>query len=115
MGMLQNKTQSPGQSLAAQNSKLQGADPTMTLRQLEKINEVLGVLFIQTFQTQPNVANQISATMKSLSRAIKEAQQGSSVSEVVGKNEEAMGPQPIQFGAAQAGQDSAPNTGIPLM
>ena len=115
LGQLQNRVSSPGQDLAQQGAELQGADPTMILRQLEQINQVLGVLFVKSFQTLPNVANQISGTMKQLSRAIKEAQQAGSVSEVVGKNEETMGPQPIAFGPAQQGQNSQPNAGgIPI-
>ena len=114
MGALQNKTASPGQSLSQQSSELQGADPTMVLRQLEQVHQVLGVLFIKTFQTLPNVANQISSTMKQLSRALKEAQQGSSVSEVVGKSEENTGPQPVQFGAAMGGQNSQPGGAPPM-
>jgi hypothetical protein len=110
LGALQNKSAAPGASLSQQSAELQGSDPTMVLRQLEQVNQVLGVLFIKTFQTLPNVANQISATMKQLSRALKEAQQGSSVSEVVGKNEENAGPQPVSFGPAMFGQNSQPNT-----
>jgi len=115
MGALQNKTASPGQSLSQQSAELQGADPTMVLRQLEQVHQVLGVLFIKTFQTLPNVANQISSTMKQLSRALKEAQQAGSVSEVVGKNEENAGPQPVSFGPAMGGQNSQPNSPAPPM
>ncbi len=60
----------------------------MVLRQLEQVNQILGVLFVKTFQTLPNVANQISATMKALSRAIKEGQQASNVTEAVSSNEQ---------------------------
>lgn len=105
MGALQNRTQNPAQSFSEQSANLQGADPTMVLRQLEQVNQILGVLFVKTFQNLPNLANQISATMKQLSRALKEAQQGSSVSEVVGKP---AGPQPINFSAAQSGENSSP-------
>ena len=84
MGALANKTQNPGQSFSQQSSQLQGSDPTMVARQLDQINSLLGTLFIKTFQTQPNLANQISATMKALSRAIKESQQGSQIAETVG-------------------------------
>ncbi len=122
LGQLQNKTQNPGggqdqnpgQAVSAQSAELQGADPTMVLRQLEKVNSVLGVLFVKSFQTMPNVANQISSTMKQLSRAIKEAQQGASISDVVGKGDESGGPQPLNFSAAQTGQNAgAPPSGMP--
>ncbi len=111
LGALQGRTASPGKDLAEQSADLQGADPTMVLRQLESINQVLGVLFVRTFQTLPNIANQISSTMKQLSRAIKEAQQGANVGEVVGKNEEKVGPQPITFSPAMIGQNAQPNSG----
>jgi hypothetical protein len=115
MGALQNRTATAGQGLSQQASDLQGADPSMVLRQLEAINQVLGVLFVRTFQSLPNIANQISSTMKQLSRAIKEAQSGSSVSEVVGKAEQTTeNPPPIQFGPAQPGSQT-PASGIPAM
>ena len=63
----------------------------MVLRQLEQVNQILGVLFVKTFQTLPNVANQISATMKALSRAIKEGQQASTTTEAVSQNEQGPG------------------------
>jgi hypothetical protein len=114
LGALQNRQQSPGQSLSQQSAELQGADPSMILRQLESVNQVLGVLFVKSFQNFPNIANQISSTMKQLSRAIKEAQQGSSVSEVVGKNEEmTSAPPPISFGPAASGSTPTPSSGLP--
>lgn len=103
LGALTNRASTnPGQDLSQQSSALQGADPSMILRQLESINQMLGVLFVKTFQSLPNVANQISATMKALSRAIKEGQQASNVGEVVGKSEGA-GSQPISFSPVQQG------------
>lgn len=104
MGALQNRTSNPGKDVSAQMANVQGADPTMILRQLEQVNQLLGVLFVRTFENLPNLANQISATMKALSRAIKEGQQASSTSEVVGKGQQ----QPINFSAAQDGENSAP-------
>lgn len=104
LGALSNRASTnPGQEYSEQSAALQGADPSMILRQLEQVNQVLGVLFVKTFQTLPNVANQISATMKSLSRAIKEGQQASNVGEVV-KNSENSGSPPISFSAVQQGQ-----------
>ncbi len=97
---------SPGAGAGGPAAENQGADGGMVLQQLNKINEALGVVFVRTFQTLPNVANQVSATMKALSRAIKEAQQAANVGEVVGKTEESK--QPINFSAATAGQ-SAPD------
>ena len=109
MGALQNKTSNPGQKFSEQAADLQGADPTMVLRQLEDVNKILGVLFVKTFENLPNIANNISATMKTLSRAIKEAQQGSSTAEVVGKP---AGPPPINFSAAQGGENSSPGMSV---
>ena len=115
LGALQNKTANPGQDLSKQMGELQGADPSMVLRQLESVNQVLGVLFVKTFQALPNVANQISATMKALSRAIKETQQASSTTETVGKSESADGgpgqPPPINFSAASSGE-TPPSPGM---
>lgn len=111
LGALANRTGAgggagdPGKDFSKQTSELQGADPGMILRQLESINQVLGVTFVKTFQTLPNVANQISATMKALSRAIKEAQGAAQVGEVVGKE----GPSPISFSPAQGGENTSPN------
>jgi hypothetical protein len=104
MGALQNRTANPGADLAKQTGELQGADPGLILRQLESVNQVLGVTFVKTFQNLPNVANQISATMKALSRAIKEAQQAASVGDVVGKSEAAN--PPISFTPAQGGENA---------
>jgi hypothetical protein len=104
MGALSNRASTnPGQDFSQQSAALQGADPSMILRQLESTNQMLGVLFVKTFQSLPNVANQISATMKALSRAIKEAQSASNVGEVVGKSEEGSSQPPISFSAVQQG------------
>jgi len=113
LGGLQNKASNPGQDLSKQLGDLQGADPSMILRQLESVNQVLGVVFVKSFQTLPNVANQVSATMKALSRAIKEAQQASQIGETVGKSDPASGggpgqPPPINFSAAMGGENGAP-------
>ncbi len=114
MGALQNKTANPGEDFSKQAANLAGADPSMILRQLESINKVLGVTFVKSFETLPNVANAISATMKALSRAIKEAQQAGNVSEVIGKSEEGVsggqssGPPPINFSPAMTGQNAGP-------
>jgi hypothetical protein len=103
LGALSKRTQdgasaTPGAGAAADN---QGADDQMILRQLNQVHQALGLVFVRTFQNRPNVANQVSATMKQLSRAIKEAQQASSTSEAVDQNEAAK--QPINFSAATAG------------
>ena len=64
LGALSNRASTnPGQDYSEQSAALQGADPSMILRQLDQVNQVLGVLFVKTFQTLPNVANKISATM----------------------------------------------------
>jgi hypothetical protein len=112
LGALTNRASTnPGQDFSEQSAALQGADPSMVLRQLESVNQMLGVLFVKTFQTLPNVANQISATMKALSRSIKEAQQASNVGEVV-KNSDSSS-QPISFSAVQQGQPPSGDPGQP--
>jgi len=104
LGALSNRASTnPGQDFSQQSAALQGADPSMILRQLEQVNQVLGVLFVKTFQTLPNVANQISATMKALSRAIKEGQQASNVTEAVGANEGGGSQPPINFSPVSQG------------
>ena len=109
MGALANRAGAgggPGAELSKQQADLQGADPSMTLRQLQQIKEAMGVLFIKTFQTLPNVAGHISKTMTTLDRAIKEAMQASQVGEVVGKTEEANQPPGINFTPAMGGQNA---------
>lgn len=103
LGALSKRTQDAGAggNSAAVASDNQGADPTMVLNQLNDVHKALGLVFVRTFQTLPNVANQVSATMKTLSRAIKEAQQASNVGEVVGQQ-----PPPINFSAAAQGMGS---------
>jgi len=104
LGALSNRASTnPGQDFSQQSAALQGADPGMVLRQLEQVNQVLGVLFVKTFQSLPNMANQISATMKALSRAIKEGQQASNVTEAVSKNEEGSSQPPISFSPVSQG------------
>lgn len=116
MGALSGKTAgAPGEKLGERMAGAQGADPTMVLRQLEQVNNILGVLFVKTFQSLPNVANNISATMKALSRAIKEAQQASNVGETVGASQGAAGPSPITFGPAMQGENSAPTGPAPAI
>lgn len=104
LGALSNRASTnPGQDFSQQSAALQGADPSMVLRQLEQVNQILGVLFVKTFQTLPNVANQISATMKALSRAIKEGQQASNVTEAVSQNEQGSSQGPINFSPVAQG------------
>ena len=104
LGALSNRAATnPGQDFSQQQSDLQGADPSMILRQLESTNQMLGVLFVKTFQTLPNVANAISATMKAMSKAIKEAQNAANVGEVVGNSENSQQPPPISFSPVSQG------------
>lgn len=103
LGALANKQQNPGADFAKQSAELQGADPTMVQRQLKSVNDVLGVLFVQSFKTMPKVAGEISTTMKQLSKALKAIEEASQVQEVVGQGG-GDGPQPISFGPAMSGQ-----------
>jgi hypothetical protein len=80
----------------------QGADPAMVNKQLESVNQVLGVLFVKTFQTLPKVANEISGTMKQLTKAMKAIQEAQQVTDVVSANQ----PQPISFSPAMGGQNA---------
>jgi hypothetical protein len=99
MNALAKRTQQGAATPGAAAAENAGADDGMVLQQLNKINEALGIVFVRTFQTRPNVANQISATMKALSRAIKEAGQAAQVGEAVGAQEKP----PINFSAAAQG------------
>jgi hypothetical protein len=118
MGALSGRTGSnAGQDFSQQQAQLQGSDPGMLARQMEEVNKVMGVLFVKTFQTLPNVANQISATMKVWSRAMKEIQGAANVGEVVGKSEQqtqapSPGGAPIDFSAASQGQSSQPDASM---
>jgi hypothetical protein len=72
-----------GDQLASQSAELHGADPSMILKQLQKIRNALGVMFIQTFQSVPNVAGHVSKTLGTLDRAIKEAQNAAQTASAV--------------------------------
>jgi hypothetical protein len=94
----------PAQGLAQQQAGLQRSDPSMVLQMLQGVNQLLGLAFVQTFTEQPNTANFISRTMQQLSRAIKEAQQGAGIADVVGRSEQQSGagaPPPLTFGPVQ--------------
>lgn len=112
MGALQSKTASPGKDLSQQFSDVQGADPTMVLRQLEQLNQALAILFVKTFQSQPNLAGYIQAASKAVSRCLKEAQKGAETSEVVGRASELNQPPPISFSPAQQGNNSEPSQSV---
>jgi hypothetical protein len=90
-----------GKDIGQQSADLQGADPTMIARGLDDIGNRLAKYFTLTWQTMPNVANQISATMKALTRAQKEISQASQVSEVVGQQPNAQPAPPINSSVAQ--------------
>ena len=117
MSALQQKGQGggggdPAQDYAQQSAELQGADPGQLLEQLNRINQLLGVIFVQNFQRLPNVANQVSATMKQLSRAIKEAQQAASTQNAMPKGSVGgPGASPINFSAASP--SIGPQAGMP--
>jgi len=76
-----------GQDYAKQSADLQGADPGMLLRQVEQLEKLMGVMFVQTFQRLPNAANQLSKTMSQLSRVKKELQQAAGVQSAMPKPE----------------------------
>jgi hypothetical protein len=74
---------SVGSQLAQQSAELHGADPSLILRQLKKIKDAMGVMFIQTFQSLPNVAGHVSKTMATIDRAIKEAENATQTASAV--------------------------------
>ena len=110
LGALANRTGGgpggPGADLSKQMADAQGADPAMVNKQLESVNQVLGVLFVKTFQTLPKVANEISGTMKQLTKAMKAIQEAQQVTDVVSASQ----PQPISFSPAMGGQNAQPGS-----
>jgi hypothetical protein len=90
----------PATEYASQVSELQGADPGMLLQQLNQIQKLLGVIFVQTIQRLPNVGGQISKVMNVMTKAIKETQQAASTASAIGKGKSAEGGG-INFSAAQ--------------
>jgi hypothetical protein len=89
-----------GSQLASQSAELHGADPALILKQLQKIRDALGVMFIQTFQSVPNVAGHVSKTLGTLDRAIKEAQNAAQTASAVRP--------PVGFSLASQGPGGPP-------
>jgi hypothetical protein len=115
LGALRNRQMNPTQGLAQQQAGLQRSDPSMVLQMLQGVNQLLGLAFIMSFNEQPNTANFVSQTMQRLSRAIKEAQEGAGISDVVGRTEQMqqrMGPPPLTFGPAM-GSPNLQGMGLP--
>lgn len=89
MSALANKAGATGdggdaaEQYAQQSAELQGADPQMLVRQLNQMQKLLGVIFVQTIQRLPNVGGQVSKVMSQMTRAIKEAQQAASTAAAV--------------------------------
>jgi hypothetical protein len=92
-----------GSAVSQQMSQLRGADPTMTVRTLEKMEKDIAALISQNIQSVPGVAAALSGVIKSIQRAKKEAQQAQ-------QTMSAMGP-PIQFSPAQSGGGPDNNSG----
>lgn len=72
-----------GAQLAQQSSELHGADPGLLMRQVQKIRDAVGVMFIQTFQSMPNAAGHLSKALAPLDRALKEIQNAAQVASAV--------------------------------
>jgi hypothetical protein len=111
MGALSGKGQtgddSPAMAYATQSSQLQQANPQQLTEQLTKIKELLGVMFVQTAMALPNVSDKISATMKALSGAIKEAQQAQNVQQALPNQPQGATP-PVGFSLADNSQPKSP-------
>lgn len=100
---------------SSQVSELQGADPGMLLQQLNQIQKLLGVIFVQTIQRLPNVGGQVSKVMSAMTRAIKETQQAATTQQAVSANApkpEGSASGPINFSAAQP--SAGPDAGMPM-
>jgi hypothetical protein len=98
----------PAQDFSQSSAASQGADPSMVLRQLNQIHQMLGVLFVQVFQTVPALANDISQTMKQLTKTIESAKKAANITDTVKNSEQSQGP-PIGFSAVQQGQPPTGN------
>lgn len=85
-----------GSAVAQQMSQLRGADPTMTVRTIEKMEKDVAALITQNIQSVPGVSAALAGVVKALQRAKKEAQQAS-------QTMQAMGPS-IGFSPAQGMQ-----------
>lgn len=72
-----------GDQLAQQSSELHGADPALGLKQLQRVRQALGVLFIQYFQAIPSGANKISKVLATMDQAISEFEKASQVASAV--------------------------------
>lgn len=72
-----------GDQLAQQSSELHGADPALGLKQLQRVRQALGVLFIQYFQAIPSGANKISKVLATMDQAISEFEKAAQVASAV--------------------------------
>lgn len=106
-GQAQTGQDNPAQAFAQQSSQLQQANPQMITDQLTKVKELLSVMFVQTAQALPNVSDKISKVIVALSAAIKEAQQGQNVQQVLPGQQQG-GTPPVGFSLASQGQQGSP-------
>lgn len=107
-GQAQTGQDNPAQAFAQQSSQLQQANPQMITDQLTKVKELLSVIFVQTAQALPNVSDKISKVIVALSGAIKEAQQGQNVQQVLPGQQQQGGTPPVGFNLASQGQQGSP-------
>jgi hypothetical protein len=107
-GQAQTGQDNPAQAFAQQSSQLQQANPQMITDQLTKVKELLSVLFVQTATALPNVSDKISKVIVALSGAIKEAQQGQNVQQVLPGQQQQGGTPPVGFSLASQGQQGSP-------
>jgi hypothetical protein len=115
LGMLQNRTQSPGQGLGQQVAAMQKSDPTFVLRWLEDTYKQSGLMMVDQMEPNPPLATALAKVGEAIQKAIAVAQKGANAQEVIGRNEEKIGPQPINFGPAQLGANSQPPGGQAMM
>lgn len=114
LGALNNRASNPGQDLAQQSAQLQGADPSITLRQLDNIKNMLVVLFVRNVQVLPDLANEISNVIKALTKAMEKGQKASQTTETVkAATEQNRGP--ISFGPVMPGIPGTDQSQTPEM
>jgi hypothetical protein len=80
----------------------------LLMKQVQKIRDAVGVMFIQTFQSMPNAAGHLSKALAPLDRALKEIQNAAQVASAVRP--------PVGFSLAQQGPagPSGPSSQSPV-
>lgn len=71
----QAQPEAQGQQLQSQFAQLQSADPDMASKTVQKIQQLLGPLYMAMIQQVPDAASHIASAQKALNAALKAIQQ----------------------------------------